>query len=77
MPINGNLSATDQKQNSWKTLHDVPVDSPEAIALSKDLAKRGFTFVGPKIMYAHIQATGMVNDHILTCFRHDEVAKLD
>jgi DNA-3-methyladenine glycosylase I len=60
-------------QNNWKTLHEVPVDSPEAITLSKDLVKRGFKFVGPKIIYAHLQAVGMVNDHIVDCFRHDEV----
>src|ERR1700722_11730897 len=63
-------------QNNWKTLHDVPVDSPEAVAFSKDLVKRGFKFVGPKIMYAHMQATGMVNDHVTDCFRYSEVGKL-
>lgn len=63
-------------QNNWKSLHEVPVTSPEAIAFSKDLARRGFKFVGPKIIYAHMQATGMVNDHIVECFRHDEVEKL-
>jgi DNA-3-methyladenine glycosylase I len=57
-------------QNNWKTLHEVPVDTPEAVAFSKDLVKRGFKFVGPKIMYAHMQATGMVNDHIVDCFRY-------
>lgn len=60
-------------QNNWKTLPEVPVDSPEAIAFSKDLVKRGFKFVGPKIMYAYMQATGMVNDHVVACFRHNEV----
>jgi DNA-3-methyladenine glycosylase I len=64
------------KQNHWKTLHDVPVDSPEAIAYSQDLIKRGFSFVGPKIIYAHMQACGMVNDHVIDCFRHDEVEQL-
>lgn len=63
-------------QNNWETLHEVPVDSPEAIALSKDLVSRGFKFVGPKIIYAHMQATGMVNDHIVDCFRHIEVQKI-
>lgn len=60
-------------QNNWKTLHEVPVDSPEAITFSKDLVQRGFKFVGPKIMYAHMQATGMVNDHTVECFRHNEL----
>jgi len=60
-------------QNSWETLHEVPIDTPEAAAFSKDLVKRGFKFVGPKIMYAHMQATGMVNDHVVDCFRHNEV----
>jgi DNA-3-methyladenine glycosylase I len=62
-------------QNNWKTLHEVPADSAEAIAFSKDLVKRGFKFVGPKIIYAHMQATGMVNDHIIGCFRHSAVQK--
>ncbi len=60
-------------QNKWKTLHEVPIDTPEAIAFSKDLVKRGFKFVGPTIVYSHMQATGMVNDHTVDCFRHDEV----
>ena len=62
-------------QNSWKTLHEVPVDSQEAIAFSKDLVKRGFKFVGPKIIYAHMQATGMVNDHVDSCFRKNLTQK--
>lgn len=64
-------------QNSWKTLHEVPVDCIEAVALSKDLVKRGFKFVGPKIIYAHMQATGMVNDHVVNCFRYAEVQQLN
>jgi DNA-3-methyladenine glycosylase I len=63
-------------QNRWNTLAEVPVDSPQAIAFSKDLVKRGLTFVGPKIIYAHMQATGMVNDHIVSCFRYREVQQL-
>jgi DNA-3-methyladenine glycosylase I len=63
-------------QNSWRSLHEVPVDTPEAVALSNDLVKRGFKFVGPKIIYAHMQATGMVNDHIVECFRHNEIKRL-
>jgi len=59
-------------QNTWKTIKDVPAESPESRALSKDLQKRGFKFVGPTIMYAHMQATGLVNDHLVECFRHTE-----
>jgi len=60
-------------QNNWKTLSEVPVDSPVAIVFSNDLMKRGFKFVGPTIVYSHMQATGMVNDHTLDCYRHNEV----
>ena len=59
-------------RNRWKTMKDVPAETAEARALSKDLKKRGFRFVGPTILYAFMQATGMVNDHLLTCFRHPE-----
>ena len=58
------------KVNRRKTLKDVPAVTPEAEALSKDLKKRGMTFVGPTIIYAFMQATGLVNDHILPCWRH-------
>ncbi len=54
----------------------VPATTDVSDALSKDLKKRGFTFVGSTIMYAFMQAVGMVNDHVTTCFRHDEVARL-
>ncbi|NIR52967.1 DNA-3-methyladenine glycosylase I [candidate division KSB1 bacterium] len=64
------------KQNAWKSLKQLPAQTRDSEALSKDLKKRGFTFVGPTICYAHMQATGMVNDHIVDCFRHKEVAKL-
>lgn len=60
------------KQNRPKTMLDVPATSPESDALSKDLKQRGFKFVGSTIMYAHMQATGMVNDHLRYCFRHKE-----
>ena len=60
-------------QNSWKSLSELPPQTPESEAMSKDLKERGFSFVGPTICYAHMQATGMVNDHIVTCFRHKEV----
>jgi DNA-3-methyladenine glycosylase I len=51
----------------------VPAVTEIAVTISKDLKKRGFTFVGPTIIYAHMQATGMVNDHLTTCFRHKEL----
>ena len=60
-------------RNTFTQLSDIPAISPEAEAMSKDLRKRGFSFVGPTICYAHMQATGMVNDHLVTCFRHLEV----
>lgn len=60
-------------QNERKTIQDIPALTNEAIALSKDLKKRGFTFVGPTIIYAHMQATGLVNDHTVDCFRYHEV----
>ena len=61
------------KRNAWAALRDVPATSPESDALSKDLRKRGFTFVGSTIVYALMQATGMVNDHVVDCFRHAEL----
>lgn len=63
-------------QNKRKSMSEVPATSPISDALSKDMKKRGFTFVGSTIMYAHMQATGMINDHTLDCFRHRECAKL-
>ena len=57
-------------QNKIRRGSDIPATSPESDALSKDLKKRGFKFVGSTIMYAHMQATGMVNDHVMTCFRY-------
>jgi DNA-3-methyladenine glycosylase I len=59
--------------NRWKTMKEIPATSPESDAFSKDLKRRGFTFVGSTVMYAHMQAVGMVNDHLITCFRHEEI----
>lgn len=59
--------------NRWKTMDQVPATSPESDALSRDLKKRGFKFVGSTILYAHMQATGLVNDHLVGCFRHGQV----
>lgn len=58
--------------NRYRRDSDVPATTPESDALSKDLRQRGFRFVGSTIIYAHMQATGLVNDHIVSCFRHDE-----
>ena len=63
-------------QNARRTLREVPPTTPESDALSKDLKRRGFRFVGPTICYAYMQAVGMVNDHEVGCFRHREVAAL-
>ena len=63
-------------QNKFRKDADVPATSPESDALSKDLKKRGFRFVGSTIVYAHMQATGMVNDHVTSCFRYKPCAAL-
>lgn len=63
-------------QNRWRRQADVPATTPASDALAKDLKGRGFRFVGSTIMYAHMQATGMVNDHLVTCHRYDECAAL-
>jgi DNA-3-methyladenine glycosylase I len=64
------------KLNRWKALRQIPATSPESDAFSKDLKQRGFRFVGSTIIYAHMQAVGMVNDHIVDCFRYREIRKL-
>lgn len=63
-------------QNRFRKDTDVPATSPESDRLSKDLKARGFKFVGSTIIYAHMQATGMVNDHVLGCFRYDTIKKM-
>jgi len=60
-------------QNRWRSMREIPATTPESDALSKDLKKRGFRFVGSTIMYAYMQAVGMVNDHLVTCYRHREL----
>ena len=64
-------------ENSWEDYKQAPATTIESIALSKDLKKRGFKFVGPTVVYAHMQATGMVNDHEIGCFRYEEVKQLN
>jgi DNA-3-methyladenine glycosylase I len=61
------------KQNAWRSPADVPASTPESDMMSKELKRRGFKFVGTTICYAHMQATGMVNDHTTNCFRHKEL----
>ena len=63
------------KVNRWRRMEQLPAVSAESEALSKDLRRRGFRFVGPTIVYAHLQAAGLVNDHLVSCFRHDEVMR--
>ena len=62
-------------QNAWKAIRQVPARTAVSDAMSADLKKRGFGFVGSTICYAHMQATGMVNDHLLDCFRYPEVGR--
>ena len=61
------------KKNAWKTVGEIPSRTAESYAMSRDLTKRGFKFVGPTICYAFMQAIGMVNDHTVDCFRYHEV----
>jgi DNA-3-methyladenine glycosylase I len=64
------------KQNAWKSMKEVPARTPESDAMSKDLKRRGFKFVGSTICYAFMQAVGMVNDHLVGCFRHSELREV-
>jgi DNA-3-methyladenine glycosylase I len=59
--------------NRYKTLKQVPAHTPLSEKISKDLKQKGFKFVGPTVVYAHMQATGMVNDHLIDCYRHSEI----
>lgn len=61
------------RRNRWRTLAQIPAQTPESQAFSRDLVRRGFSFVGPTICYAHMQAVGMVNDHLVNCFRYREL----
>jgi DNA-3-methyladenine glycosylase I len=60
-------------QNAWKTMREVPATSPISDTIAREMKKRGFCFMGSTIVYAHMQATGLVNDHLVSCFRHAEV----
>ena len=61
------------KINHWRSLKELPARTAESDAMSQDLRERGFKFVGSTICYAHMQATGMVNDHLVSCFRHAQI----
>ncbi len=62
--------------NKFKTINEIPAKTNLSEKIGKDLKKRGFKFVGPTVIYAHMQATGMVNDHTIDCFRYDEINKM-
>lgn len=62
--------------NSWETMAAIPAQTPLSVRISDDLRKRGFKFVGPTVVYAHMQATGMVNDHLVHCFRYHQVNEM-
>jgi len=63
------------KLNRWKTMRQIPATTPESDAFSKDLKNRGFSFVGSTIVYAYMQAAGLVNDHLVDCYRHREIGQ--
>lgn len=66
-----------QVVNRWESLRQIPAETLESRAVSKELKKRGFSFVGPTIIYAYMQAVGMVNDHLVSCFRHAQISDRD
>jgi DNA-3-methyladenine glycosylase I len=61
--------------NAWRRMAEIPAQTDQSVSMSKDLRRRGFKFVGPTICYAHMQATGMVNDHVVDCFRYAELSE--
>ena len=63
------------QHNAWRTLAEIPTETPVSQAMSRDMKRRGFKFVGPTICYALMQAVGMVNDHVIKCFRHDDIVR--
>ena len=63
------------RQNRWKSQRQIPATTPESDKFSRDLKQRGFTFVGPTVIYAHMQAVGMVNDHLVDCFRYPTIKR--
>src|SRR5512147_2453976 len=77
MPIAGGSSRATPKSTAGRQCGKIPATSPESDALSKDLKRRRFSFVGSTIVYAYMQAVGMVNDHLVDCFRYREIRQLD
>ena len=67
------FAGNEPKQNAWRSIKEVPAKTPESDAMSQDLRRRGFKFVGSTICYAFMQAVGMVNDHLVDCFRHAQL----
>jgi DNA-3-methyladenine glycosylase I len=65
------------RRNMWKAMREIPATSRESDTFSKDLKRRGFSFVGSTVIYAHMQAVGMVNDHLVSCFRYRETQRLE
>jgi DNA-3-methyladenine glycosylase I len=65
------------KGNRWRTLEQIPSATPESQMMSKDLKRRGFRFVGPTVCYAFMQAAGLINDHVTSCFRYREISRMD
>ena len=66
----------EQRVNTWRTLGEIPAETPESKAMSKDLKRRGFRFVGPTTCYSFMQSAGLVNDHVIGCYRYEECADL-
>jgi len=64
------------RHNRWRSLREIPATTAESDAFSRDLKRRGFSFVGSTVIYAHMQAVGMVNDHLIDCFRHRDIRRL-
>jgi DNA-3-methyladenine glycosylase I len=64
------------RQNRWTSLREIPATTPESDAFSRDLKRRGFSFVGSTVIYGHMQAVGMVNDHLIGCFRYRDIRRL-
>src|SRR5712692_2967703 len=75
-PSQGSSETGRPRQNRWNSLRQIPATTAESDAFSRDLKHRGFSFVGPTVIYAHMQAVGMVNDHVVDCYRYRDVRRL-
>lgn len=75
--LRGFLEGGKPIQNSWESMTEIPSQTELSQKISKDLKERGFNFVGPTIIYAFMQAVGMVNDHVVDCFRHEECSRME